>query len=144
MRVHAEGRAMSPEALLPYVRFLHLVAAETWTGGMLTLGALVFALRRAGAERALLQAAARMFGRVSWTAMTIAVATGVAQVFWMRMPWSYGRLHVKLGVVAFAIAVAGVHQLTAKRTSARTRGAIQVVLMLASLGIFAAAVSLGA
>jgi len=135
---------MTPETLLPYVRFLHLVAAATWTGGMLTLALLVVALRRAGAERAHLQAAARMFGRVSWAAMAIAIATGITQVIWMRLPWSYGRLHVKIGLVAFAVLVAGVHQLTAKRTSARTRGMIQAVLLLASLAIFAAAVSLGA
>ena len=90
-----------------------------------------------------MQAAARMFGRLSWTAMTIAIATGITQVFCMRLPWTYARLHVKLGVVAFAVLVAGVHQLTANRTSARTRGLIQGVLLLASLAIFAAAVSLG-
>ncbi len=135
---------MTPESLLPYVRFVHLVAAATWTGGMLTLAALVVALRRAGAGREHLQAAARMFGRVSWVAMAVAIATGVTQVILMRLPWSYGRLHVKLGVVAFAVLVAAVHQLTAKHTSARARGMIQGVLLLASLAIFAAAVALSA
>lgn len=129
--------------LLPTIRVIHLLAAAVWTGGMLTLAALVVALRRAGADREHLQAAARMFARVSWTAMAIAIGTGIAQVVLMRLPWTYGRLHVKIGLVALAVIVAGVHQLTAKRTSPATRGAIQGVLMLVSVGIFAAAVALG-
>ena len=129
--------------LLPTIRVLHLLAAAVWTGGMLTLAFLVVALRRAGAEREHLQAAARMFGRVSWTAMAIAIATGITQVVLMRLPWTYGRLHLKIGVVALAVTIAGVHQLTAKRTSPAMRGAIQGVLLLVSVAIFVAAVALG-
>ncbi len=129
--------------LLPTIRVIHLLAAAVWTGGMLTLAALVVALRKAGADREHLQAAARMFARVSWTAMAIAIGTGIAQVVLMRLPWTYERLHLKIGIVALAVIVAGVHQLTAKRTSPAMRGAIQGVLMLLSVGIFAAAVALG-
>lgn len=52
---------------LAVVRWVHLVAAAVWLGGLITLAALVVALRREGADRALLQASARMFARVSWT-----------------------------------------------------------------------------
>ncbi|MCB9594114.1 MAG: hypothetical protein H6719_15375 [Sandaracinaceae bacterium] len=134
---------MGSDLLLPTVRFFHLLAAAVWTGGMLTLAVLVVALRKAGAQREQLQAAARMFARVSWTAMAIAIGTGLGQVVLMRLPWGYGRLHVKIGLVALAVIIAAVHQLTAKRTSAGVRGAIQGVLLLVSLGIFAAAVALG-
>jgi len=58
---------------LPLVRWLHLMAAATWTGGLIVLAAAVVGLRRAGADRSLLQAVARSFGRVSWAAMAIAV-----------------------------------------------------------------------
>jgi putative copper export protein len=50
------------------LRFFHLLGAMVWVGGLITLGALVPALRKAGADRALLQAAARQFGRLSWVA----------------------------------------------------------------------------
>jgi len=130
--------------VLPYVRFVHLVAAAVWTGGLITLAALVVALRKAGAERSHLQAAARQFARVSWVAMAVAIGTGLAQVVLMRLPWSYGRLHVKIGLVALAVVLAGAHQLTARRSSPAARGVIQGLILLVSLGIFAAAVALGA
>jgi uncharacterized membrane protein len=124
------------------VRWIHLLAAATWTGGLIVLGALVIALRRAGADRSLLQATARQFGRVSWTAMAVAVATGVAQVFVMHMRWTYGRLHIKLTLVALAIGVAAYHQITARRSSPAARGVVQLVLLVLGLAIFAAAVAL--
>lgn len=127
---------------LPVVRFFHLVAASVWTGGLLVLGFLVMALRRAGAERPLLQAAARQFARVSWVAMAVAIGTGIAQVELLAYRWSYGRLHMKLGLVALAVLIALGHQLTAKKSSPAVRGIVQLVIMLVSLGIFAAAISL--
>ncbi len=127
---------------LPIVRWLHLMAAATWTGGLVTLAALVVVLRRAGAERALLQAAARGFAAVSWTAMAIAIPTGLLQVSLMGLPWSYGRLHLKLAMVVLTVLLAGGHQLTARRSSPRARGMIQAAILLASLGVFAAAVAL--
>jgi putative copper export protein len=128
--------------LLPFTRWLHLVAAATWTGGLIVLGALVVAMRRAGAERSLLQATARQFGRVSWAAMAIAVVTGVAQVHLMRMTWTYGRLHIKLALVAAAIILAAVHTATARRSSPAWRGIQQLLILVVSLAIFAAAVAL--
>src|SRR5690606_36724152 len=74
------SRAGGAMTSLLVLRWVHLLAAATWTGGLIVLAALVVALRRAGAERALLQATARQFGRVSWIAMAVALATGVAQV----------------------------------------------------------------
>ena len=130
--------------MLPTVRFFHLLAAAVWTGGVLTLAALVPALRKAGAERPLLQAAARQFAWVSWVAMAVAIGTGVAQVMLMHLPWSYGRLHVKIGVVSVTALITGYHQLTAKKSSNAMRGALQGVIILGSLGIFAAAIALGA
>lgn len=129
------------DALL-FIRWLHLLAAATWTGGLIVLAALIMALRRAGAERELLRAAARQFGRVSWTAMLIAVLTGIAQVHLMTLPWSYGRLHIKLGLVGLAIVIAGIHQFTAAQSSPAARGIIQLVILIVSLAIFGAAVAL--
>lgn len=127
---------------LAIARFVHLVAAATWTGGLIVLAVAVVALRRAGADRSLLQAVARAFGRASWIAMALAVVTGLAQVWWMQLPWSYGRLHGKLAAVTVTIALAAYHQLTARTASARARGLIQAAILLASLVVYAAAIAL--
>jgi putative copper export protein len=128
--------------LVLVLRFVHLVAAATWTGGLIVLAALVLALRRAGAERSLLQATARQFGKVSWAAMVVALATGIAQVELYGWPWTYGRLHAKLGMVGLTVALALYHQVTAAKSSPARRGVVQVLILVASLGVFGAAVSL--
>jgi putative copper export protein len=122
--------------------WIHIVAASVWVGGLITLGALVTALRRAGAERPLLQAMARQFGVVSWTAMAAAVATGVWQVSRLDISWSDDRLELKAGLVILAAGLALLHQLTAKRTSPATRGIIQAVILVVSVAIVGAAVRL--
>jgi uncharacterized membrane protein len=110
------------------IRFLHLVAAATWVGGLITLGALVAAVRQMGADGAVLQAMARRFGRVSWTAMGVAVASGVAQLarstVSLRSDTDYAvALFVKLTLVGLAVGLALFHQFTAKRSSPAARGA---------------------
>lgn len=128
--------------MLPWIRWLHLIAAAVWTGGLIVLAAVIVALRRAGAEREVLRAAARQFARVSWPAMVIAVATGLAQVELLAFDWGYGRLHLKLGLVTAAVVVAGTHQLTARRTTPAVRGLLEATVLVLSLAIFAAAVAL--
>lgn len=129
------------------VRWLHLIAASVWVGGLITLGALVPSLRRAGAGREVLQAMARQFGRVSWSAMALAVVTGVIQLTRVDLSGgaatSYGRaLFAKLLLVGVAAALALGHQLTARTTTAAVRGVIQALILLSSLGILAMAVVL--
>lgn len=122
--------------------WIHIVAASVWVGGLITLGALVTALRRAGAERPLLQAMARRFGVVSWVAMGVAVVTGVWQVSRLNIPWSNDRLELKVGLVVLAAGLALLHQLTAKRTSPAVRGILQAVILVVSIAIVGAAVRL--
>lgn len=122
--------------------WLHLVAAAVWVGGLVTVGALVPALRSAGAERPMLQAMARRFGVVSWAAMALAVGTGVIQIPRLGYGWFDEPVVRKLGLVVVAIGLAAAHQLTARRTTAAVRGALQGIILLVSLGILAAAVAL--
>ncbi len=124
------------------LRFIHLIAAAVWVGGLLTLGALVPIVRHNGGSTELLRAMARQFGRVSWTAMTLSVVTGVWQVVRLGIDWGASALSLKLGLVVVVVALAAVHQVTARRTSPALRGAIQGVILLLSLGIVAAAVAL--
>jgi putative copper export protein len=122
------------------LKWIHLLAAATWTGGLITLAALVPAMRSAGAERPLLQAVARQFGRVSWVALGVAVVTGIWQVELVGYPWA--DLTFKLTLVVIAAGLALVHQLTARRSTAAMRGLLQGVILLTSIGIFGAAVAL--
>ena len=124
------------------LRGIHLVAAAIWLGGLITLAALVPALRSVGADRATLQAAARQFARVSWVAMAIAVATGLGQVAMLHLPWSYRPLQAKVAIVTVAVLVSAGHQVTARGSNPAARGDIQGLILLASLGIYAAAVQI--
>jgi uncharacterized membrane protein len=120
-------------------KWIHLVAAAVWTGGLITLAVLVGALRKAGAQRPQLQAAARAFGTLSWTALAVAVATGLYQLSTYGWPWS--RMTLKLTLVGSSAALALVHQLTARRTSPVVRGAVQGVILVLAVAIFGAAVA---
>ena len=120
--------------------FFHLIGAAVWLGGLITVGALVPALRGAGADRPQLQAMARQFGRVSWAAMAISIVSGTWLVFDTDRAWD--DLSLKLGLVVVAMALAVVHQVTAKRSTAAQRGAVQGLILLMSLAIFFVAAGL--
>ena len=128
--------------MLELARWIHLVAAAVWLGGLVVLAASVAALRRVGAPREHLQALARQFGRVSWVAMTLAVLTGIAQVQLVGLGWSYPRLQVKVGLVAAVVVVAFFHTLTAKRSPPAVRGMVEATILALSFGIYWAAVRL--
>lgn len=122
------------------LKWVHLLAAATWTGGLITVAALIPAMRGAGADRPLLQAVARQFGRVSWVALAVAVATGIWQVELVGYPWA--DLSLKLTLVVIAAGLALVHQLTARRSTPAVRGIVQGAILLTSIGIFGSAVAL--
>ena len=117
-----------------FVLWLHLIAASVWVGGLVTLGALVTAVRKAGVERSVLQVMARAFGRVSWTAMGVAVLTGgLMAIDHLSSPW----LPAKMGLVALVAALAGWHQFAAGRQSPAMRGMLQAAILVVSLAIVA-------
>ena len=125
-----------------WLLWLHLVAVSTWTGGLIVLWFSVASLRRAGANRDMLRAVARQFARVSWTAMLLAIATGLAQVQILRLPFSHRPLLIKLLLVGVLIVVAVAHQLSARRSSPAVRGAVQLVIMLCTLAVVRAAIDI--
>ncbi len=131
-----------PMTLDTAIRFFHLLTAAIWIGGVIVLGSIAAGLRVAGATPELMRAMARGFGRVAWPAMTVAVVAGF---------WQAGRLDTDMGsaamvskmlLVVTVVAVAGIHQLTARRSSPAVRGALQGVILLLSLGVLAAAVAI--
>ena len=125
---------------LEIVKAIHLLAASVWTGGLLVLGFSVTAIRSATDDTEVLRSVARMFARVSWVAMGIAVATGVWLYFFWHLQMS--DLTAKWVLIGLSVSLALVHQLTAKRTPPAIRGIMQLVIMLLAIGIFVAAVQL--
>lgn len=123
------------------IRWFHLLAATVWIGGMITVAALVPALRAAGASREQIQAAARRFGVVAWAALSVSVVTGILQVIRLNVDLN-GRLATKLVLVSLAISLAFFHQEVARDASPAARGLMEAVLLVLALGILAAAVSL--
>ena len=122
------------------VKSIHLVAAAVWTGGLLVLGFSVVAIRSATDDIEVLRAVARMFARVSWVAMGVAVASGVWLFFFWHLPAS--EFAVKWSLIGLSVALAFGHQLTAQRTPPAIRGVTQLIIMLLAIGIFIAAVQL--
>lgn len=124
---------------MQFVKWVHLVAAATWVGGLITLGALIPTLRANGVERPVLQAVARQFGRVSWTAMGVAVLSGG----WMAIDFlDRPTLAVKVGLVALTAGLAAWHQFAAGNQTAKMRGILQGLILLSSLAVVGAAVAL--
>ena len=122
------------------VKWVHLLAAAVWTGGLVVLSFLVLAIRKATDDIEVLRATARMFSTVSWVAFGVAVIAGTWMYTDLGLAWSQfstkGTLIVSVGILTL------VHQLTARRSSPAVRGIVQLVIVLLSIGIFGAAVAL--
>jgi len=108
---------------------------------MITVAAVVPALRGSGVSRDQLRVMARRYGVVSWVAMVVAVITGIFQVLRLDVALT-GALAVKLILVSLVVTLAFVHREIARNAGPVLRGVIESTLLVASLGILAAAVSL--
>jgi len=94
------------------LRWLHVVAAITWIGGMLFVALVLVPVTRREdpALRArLFHAVGVRFRTIGWIALGLLVATGLGNLwlhpYLLRLP----RLHLKLGLVALALTLAVVH-----------------------------------
>ncbi len=129
-----------PANELEILKTLHLLGAAVWTGGLIVLAFTVAAIRSATDDRAVLQATARRFSWVSWVAMAVALGTGLRLYYvWQAEPDEF---ILKWNLITAVIVVALLHQFFARRMSAPLRGITQVVILVLSIGIFAAAVAL--
>ncbi len=122
-------------------KLIHLLSAAVWGGGVIVLGFLVGAVRQQTDDREVLRAMARRYSVVSWTALAIAMGTGLWLYY--TVGWADPKLfEVKWSLITLVIGVTFVHQVFAKRMSAAWRGVTQVVILVLTIGIFAAAVTL--
>jgi putative copper export protein len=125
---------------LEYVKWLHLLAAAVWTGGLITLAFLVTAIRSTTDDVEVLRAVARRFSVLSWVAFGAAILTGAWMYTSVALGWA--DFSTKGALIVLAGGLALFHQLTAKRSSPAVRGIIQLLILIVSVGIFGAAVAL--
>jgi putative copper export protein len=110
--------------------FLHVLGANVWVGGQLTLAGLVPGLRRVSPDAP--RAVARRFNVIAWAAFAVLIATGIWNILAIRPDWSssYGTtLIVKLVVVAASGLAAALH--------ARARSAVPLAVFGALSGLTA-------
>lgn len=125
---------------LEIVKAIHLVAASIWTGGLVVLAFSVTAIRSATDDTEVLRSVARMFARVSWVSMGVAVVSGV----WLYLFWNLDAsdLSLKWALIGVSIVLVLGHQLTARRTPPAIRGITQLIIIVLAIGIFVVAVQL--
>jgi uncharacterized membrane protein len=122
------------------VKWVHLLAAAVWTGGLITLSFLVTSIRNTTDDVEVLRAVARRFSVISWVAFAVAIITGTWMYTDIGLPWEDFSTKGTLIIVAGGLGL--FHQLTAKRSSPAVRGIIQLLILIVSIGIFGAAVAL--
>jgi uncharacterized membrane protein len=135
------------------LRWLHVLAAITWIGGMLFIAlVLVPTTRRledAALRTRLVHAVGLRFRTVGWTALGVLVATGLANVWLHPFLLSAPRFHWKLGLVVLALMLSALHDFVLgpragapgadpcvrKRASWLARVNVLVVLVIVLLGL---------
>lgn len=109
------------------IRWLHVLAAVTWIGGMvfvaLVLAPLLRRLPQAPVRVELLSAVGRRFRAVGWIAMGLLVATGVAMLVLTGRPIG-PVLGAKLALVAVMLALAALHDFVLGPRWVRERAAL--------------------
>lgn len=115
-----------------FIFYIHLLSATVWVGGLVVLGGLVPAVRKVTDDRSVIQAIAKRFGVMSWTALGLLVLTGTLMVF--DRVWT-GTLIAKIGLVMLSALLAVWHTMAAREQSPAIRGAIQGVILILALVI---------
>jgi putative copper export protein len=123
-----------------FLLYVHLIAATVWVGGLIVMAGLVPTIRANTGDRAVIQAVARRFGLISWTALAVLVLTGTAMVV-IGFNLSTA-LTTKIGLVLISASLAAWHTVSASNQAPRTRGVIQAVILVLGLVIVWIAINL--
>jgi len=95
------------------VRWLHVLAAITWIGGMLFIALVLVPVTRRledpGLRSRLVHDVGRRFRTVGWTAIVVLVATGLLNLWIHPALLSSPRLHAKFGLVGLALILSAFH-----------------------------------
>jgi len=96
-----------------FVRWLHVMAAITWIGGMLFIAlVLVPVTRRVGdpaLRTRLVQEAGQRFRTVGWIALGLLLLSGLGNLWFRPYLLGVGRFQWKLGLVVLALVLSAVH-----------------------------------
>jgi len=135
------------------VRWLHVLAAITWIGGMLFIALVLVPVTRRLDDPALrtrlVQDAGRRFRAVGWVALAVLVVTGLLNLWIHPVLLSSPRLHWKLGLVGLALILSAFHDFVlgpragapGADPSARVRASwvarlnVVIVLVIVALGL---------
>lgn len=121
MGLAAVGHPQLADSLTIVRLTLHVLAATVWVGGQFTVLGLLPTLRRLGGDAPRL--AAQAFGRLSWPAYWLLVATGVWNYVAISPSHASGAWAGAFGAKMIFVAVAGAGAyMHTKATSAKARG----------------------
>jgi uncharacterized membrane protein len=95
------------------VRWVHVLAAITWVGGMLFIALVLVPTARALGDATLrarlIRDSGQRFRAVAWIALGVLALTGLLNL-WLQPAWLHsGRFHGKLGLVGLALLLSAVH-----------------------------------
>jgi copper resistance protein D len=95
------------------IRWLHVLAAIAWIGGMLFIALVLVPVTRRledpTVRTRLVQDTGRRFRTVGWIALSVLVVTGLLNLWNHPVLLSSPRLHWKLGLVGLALILSAVH-----------------------------------
>ncbi|HSB40211.1 MAG TPA: DUF4149 domain-containing protein [Methylomirabilota bacterium] len=135
------------------VRWLHVLAAITWIGGMLFIALVLVPAARRLEDQALrarlVQTTGLRFRTVGWVAIGVLVVTGLLNLWMHPVLLSSTRFHWKLGLVVLALILSAFHDFIlgpragapGADPSARVRASwiarinVLVVLVIVALGL---------
>jgi uncharacterized membrane protein len=135
------------------VRWLHVLAAITWIGGMLFIALVLVPVTRRLGDQALrtrlVHDAGMRFRTVGWIAIGVLVVTGALNLWMHPVLLSSHRFHWKLGLVVLAVVLSAFHDFVlgpragapGADPSARVRASwvarinVVVVLIIVALGL---------
>jgi uncharacterized membrane protein len=135
------------------VRWLHVLAAITWIGGMLFIALVLVPTTRRLEDQALrarlVHAAGLRFRTVGWVAIGVLVVTGLLNLWMHPVLLSSARFHWKVGLVVLALILSAFHDFVlgpragapGADPSARVRASwiarinVLVVLAIVALGL---------
>jgi putative copper export protein len=95
------------------VRWVHVLAAITWVGGMLFIALVLVPTVRAVGDAALrarvVRESGRRFRTIAWAALAVLILTGLLNLWLQPGLLRAPRLHWKLGLVGLALILGAFH-----------------------------------
>ncbi len=95
------------------LRWIHVLAAATWIGGMLFIALVLVPVTRrlddAALRTRLIRDTGRRFRTVGWIALGLLVLTGIGNLWFYPIFLRSPRFHAKLGFVLVALVLSVVH-----------------------------------